>query len=100
MMRSREASDALVAEDVQRAAQMFDLLSEDERRSLVLNIYTQVAKYSRTGDIDHLKNMAESVEVTVRLRSNADVQQGLAFQSPIKHGEEVDVAEVVKILRE
>ncbi|MFB4265261.1 hypothetical protein [Nonomuraea sp. GTA35] len=96
------ANDALVAEALQRAGTLFDDLTEEERRSLFLNMYEPIAKYSRTGDIDHLKKLAESVEVTVHLRSQPEVQQALrnAPTSPVKHGEEVDVDDVIKILRE
>ncbi|MEV0227947.1 hypothetical protein [Nonomuraea sp. NPDC050786] len=102
-MESRQkANDALVADAVQRAGQMFDMLTAGEQRSLFLNIYEDIAKYSRTGDIDHLKKLAESVEVTVRLRSTPEIQQALrdAPTTPIGRGEGVDVDDVVKTLRE
>ncbi|MFI7470547.1 hypothetical protein [Nonomuraea sp. NPDC049646] len=102
METPKNTNDALVAEAVQRAGQMFDNLTDEEQRSLFLNLYEAIARYSSTGDIDHLKKLAESVEVTVHLRSQPEIQQALrnAPTMPVKHGEEVDVDDVLKMLRE
>jgi hypothetical protein len=91
-----------VEKAMQRAGAMYDMATEEERRSLFLNTYEPVAQYAETGDASLLAHMAESLHMTVRLRAIPQVVRDIrkAHKEPIKYGEEVNVDDVIKMLTE
>lgn len=85
---------------VKETAAVFDDLTEVEKRAFVITIAQAVAAYKRTGNIDHLTELAESVFVTTRLRANSPeyVQacRTYAPPKPVSYEDATDVDEMLK----
>ncbi|MEV0236831.1 hypothetical protein [Nonomuraea sp. NPDC050786] len=85
-----------------KALAVYDQLTPAERRSLFENTFAAMLRYFRTGDVEHLTRIAESVTTTMWVRGLPGVLQAIraAPTEPCPAEDLVPVDDVIRMLRE
>ncbi|KAB8182169.1 hypothetical protein [Microbispora catharanthi] len=86
--------------DISRALMVYDELSDAERREVFRNLYSAIAAFRQTSNVDHLITFADSVELMVNLKPEDRQALRIAASTPVRPEELIDLDEVRKILKE
>ncbi|GAA3039505.1 hypothetical protein [Streptosporangium longisporum] len=87
---------------VVKAMQVYDILNSREQREIFRTVYRAATAFKRTGDIDHLVHLAESIKTTILLHGDPAIRQAIldAPTEPSPAEDLRDVADLVRRLRE
>lgn len=83
-----------------RALMVYDELSDAERREVFRNLYSAIAAFKQTSNVDHLVVFADSVELMVNLKPEERQTLRMAAANPVRPEELIDLDEVRKVLKE
>ncbi|WP_436759284.1 hypothetical protein [Streptosporangium sp. V21-05] len=87
---------------VVKAMEVYDSLKPHEQREIFRSVYRAATAFKRSGDIDHMARLAESVKTTILLHGDPATRQAIldAQTEPSPAEDLRDVADLVKRLRE
>lgn len=86
--------------DVKKGLSVFAELTETERQEVLAALFSTVAAWKQTSDVDHLVKFANSVGLMVQI--GPDTRQALreATDEPVSTEALIDLDDVRKVLRE